>query len=113
MIQKQTDSAFGGKEKSCTDVQDFFGGATQTRTGGQDFADPCLTTWLWRRTGILCGKIPNIPKQENTSKDMFSCFGASDEARTRYLHLGKVALYRMSYTRMLERKALRGALGRS
>ena len=27
--------------------------------------------------------------------------GASDEARTRYLHLGKVALYQMSYTRML------------
>jgi hypothetical protein len=26
-------------------------------------------------------------------------FGASDEARTRYLHLGKVALYQMSYTR--------------
>ena len=26
--------------------------------------------------------------------------GASDEARTRYLHLGKVALYQMSYTRM-------------
>ena len=26
-------------------------------------------------------------------------FGAGDEARTRYLHLGKVALYRMSYTR--------------
>ena len=25
--------------------------------------------------------------------------GASDEARTRYLHLGKVALYQMSYTR--------------
>ena len=27
-------------------------------------------------------------------------FGADDEARTRYLHLGKVALYRMSYTRI-------------
>ena len=26
-------------------------------------------------------------------------FGAGDEARTRYLHLGKVALYRMSYAR--------------
>ena len=26
--------------------------------------------------------------------------GASDEARTRYLHLGKVALYQMSYTRV-------------
>ena len=27
-------------------------------------------------------------------------FGASDEARTRYLHLGKVALYQMSYGRI-------------
>ena len=30
----------------------------------------------------------------------FLSFGAGDEARTRYLHLGKVALYRMSYTRI-------------
>ena len=30
------------------------------------------------------------------------CFsGAADEARTRYLHLGKVALYQMSYIRIL------------
>ena len=28
------------------------------------------------------------------------CFGADDEARTRYLHLGKVALYQMSYVRV-------------
>ena len=28
--------------------------------------------------------------------------GAGDEARTRYLHLGKVALYRMSYARASE-----------
>ena len=28
--------------------------------------------------------------------------GAGDEARTRYLHLGKVALYQMSYGRILE-----------
>ena len=27
--------------------------------------------------------------------------GAADEARTRYLHLGKVALYQMSYVRIL------------
>ena len=31
--------------------------------------------------------------------DTFLIYGAGDEARTRYLHLGKVALYRMSYTR--------------
>ena len=27
-------------------------------------------------------------------------YGAADEARTRYLHLGKVALYQMSYGRI-------------
>ena len=34
-------------------------------------------------------------------------FGADDEARTRYLHLGKVALYQMSYIRKF------GAFGRN
>ena len=28
--------------------------------------------------------------------------GAADEARTRYLHLGKVALYQMSYSRICD-----------
>ena len=39
----------------------------------------------------------------STKKDQpfgWSFYGAGDEARTRYLHLGKVALYRMSYTRI-------------
>ena len=40
-------------------------------------------------------------------------FGAGDEARTRYLHLGKVALYRMSYTRISAPKGNRGASGRN
>ena len=44
--------------------------------GNESFADSCLTTW---------------PRYH---------IGAGDEARTRYLHLGKVALYRMSYTRI-------------
>ena len=34
-------------------------------------------------------------------------YGAADEARTRYLHLGKVALYQMSYVRIV------GASGRN
>ena len=38
----------------------------------EGFADPCLTTWLQHH------------------------IGAAYEARTRYLHLGKVALYQMS-----------------
>ena len=40
--------------------------------------------------------------------------GASDEARTRYLHLGKVALYQMSYTRKyVVAQPQRGAQGRN
>ena len=38
--------------------------------------------------------------------------GAADEARTRYLHLGKVALYQMSYGRMMESLALSALSGR-
>ena len=33
-------------------------------------------------------------------------YGAGNEARTRYLHLGKVALYRMSYARVSNGKYL-------
>ena len=54
----------------------------------EGFADPCLTTWLQHHM-----KIGSRPRSYY--------FGAGDEARTRYLHLGKVALYQMSYTRIL------------
>ena len=37
-------------------------------------------------------------KEDRCNASVFF-YGAGDEARTRYLHLGKVALYRMSYTR--------------
>ena len=39
-------------------------------------------------------------KIKQMRKHLLYFYGAGDEARTRYLHLGKVALYRMSYTRM-------------
>ena len=42
-------------------------------------------------------------QKKRTSYRTSSFFGASDEARTRYLHLGKVALYQMSYTRISKR----------
>ena len=51
------------------------------------FADRGLTTWLRYHMKLGTQRVPNL-------------FGAGDEARTRYLHLGKVALYRMSYTRI-------------
>ena len=50
----------------------------------EGFADPCLTTWPRHHIGV----------------NISTPFGAADEARTRYLHLGKVALYQMSYGRI-------------
>ena len=50
----------------------------------EGFADPCLTTWPRHHIG----------------SDAYHSIGAADEARTRYLHLGKVALYQMSYGRI-------------
>ncbi len=44
---------------------------------------------------------------------LFSFFGAEDEARTRYLHLGKVALYQMSYSRRTSQKMRGGASDRN
>ena len=35
-----------------------FGGATRIRTGDEGFADPCLTTWPWRRWSGLRGSNP-------------------------------------------------------
>ena len=45
--------------------------------------------------------LPRLPhvKKKQMQKHLLLFYGAGDEARTRYLHLGKVALYRMSYTR--------------
>ena len=39
-------------------------------------------------------------KKTDTRLGVRFFFGADDEARTRYLHLGKVALYQMSYIRI-------------
>ena len=61
------------KKAACFHRPLCFGGDTRIRTGGEGFADLCLTTWLCRQK-----------------------IGAGYEARTRYLHLGKVALYQMS-----------------
>ena len=44
--------------------------------------------------------LPRLLRYEKRDlQKQISFYGAGDEARTRYLHLGKVALYRMSYTR--------------
>ena len=57
----------------------------------------------WRIRVLQTRALPlgygTIYKNRNASAFLFYFIGAGDEARTRYLHLGKVALYRMSYTR--------------
>ena len=62
----------------------FSGGATQNRTGDKGVADLCLTAWLWRHIEI------------GHEEFRVRRFGADYGARTRHLHLGKVALYQMS-----------------
>ena len=42
--------------------------------------------------------LPDLTKKTPSCRMVF-LFGAGDEARTRYLDLGKVALYQMSYAR--------------
>ena len=69
--------------------------------GNRGFADLCLTTWLWR----------HIENRSQSSCPHLS--GAEDEARTRYLHLGKVALYQMSYSRISPTKVRDGASDRN
>ena len=44
---------------------------------------------------------------KKTVRKSRTVFGAEDEARTRYLHLGKVALYQMSYSRTKRRTSQR------
>ena len=47
-----------------------------------------------------CQRGPTGPAQKkDTTKSCLSFFGAGNEIRTRYLHLGKVALCQMSYAR--------------
>ena len=60
--------------------------------------------WAWEGMGfppsMNHAAASPLPKIKATG---FACrfyFGAANEARTRYLHLGKVALYQMSYGRI-------------
>src|SRR5262245_21063353 len=59
------------------------GGGSRNRTGVHGFAGRCMTTLPSRRDGSSEGN------------------GAGDESRTRDLNLGKVALYQLSYSRVL------------
>ena len=67
-----------------------------TRTAG----DKRPTGAFSRFARALFDPLPaSFPKNKGMTCVMPLFFGAGDEARTRYLHLGKVALYQMSYAR--------------
>ena len=52
--------------------------------------------------GIRVLQTHALPLGYGANKNYFFKNGADDEARTRYLHLGKVALYQMSYIRKIK-----------
>ena len=68
---------------------------------------PLALVWLHCRpagnarqsTGLSDEIVRASSPEEKSPASGWTFYGAGDEARTRYLHLGKVALYRMSYTR--------------
>ena len=68
----------------------MLGGDTQNRTGESEFC---------RLVPYRLAMSPFIEKALNVILSAFHVYGADDGARTRYLHLGKVALYQMSYIR--------------
>ena len=73
-----------GKNPERFRIRDFLEAPPRFELGSRGFAVRCLTTWLWR----LIWDLRAFARK--------SFCGAAYEARTRYLHLGKVALYRMS-----------------
>ena len=80
---------------------------TGFETGKEGFAKPCPTTSLCRHH-LSAMSFFSSPSTHSTGKNFvpwnIQLFhvtnGAGDGARTRYLHLGKVALYQMSYARI-------------
>ena len=90
------------------------GGASRSRTGLHGFAGRCITALLSRHkrtaetvaTGcayngfadLFDGRSVHQTKREAWLPRMS---GAGDESRTRDLNLGKVALYQLSYSRMV------------
>ena len=94
------------KEKALTS-QGFSltGGANRSRTGLNGFAGRCITALLSRRKRCLVSA-RTVQKQSagppNKKGSLASpLIGAGDESRTRDLNLGKVALYQLSYSRIV------------
>ena len=66
------------------------GGESRNRTGVDGFAIRCITTLLSRH------------KEKSCFENNLILNGAGNESRTRDLNLGKVALYQLSYSRIIQ-----------
>ena len=90
------------KEKALTDQGFSSGGADRSRTGLNGFAGRCITALLPRQKQFRCvpAIMPAVPPNKKGSLAS-PLTGAGDESRTRDLNLGKVALYQLSYSRVL------------
>ncbi len=90
-------------------VSFFFGAGDEARTRSRHPANgrairrnPAFTSGfnaLRAGRGSEFSPARDIPKRKHHPDGWCFLFGAGDEARTRYLDLGKVALYQMSYAR--------------
>ena len=86
----------GAEAPPVADAAKFAGGpAVRPHASGHQNMLPASFSRFARALLILC---PLKQKKKDTRKCIL-LFGAGDEARTRYLDLGKVALYQMSYAR--------------
>ena len=70
------------------------------RIGSADSQEPCRTSHFICALRMGGGsEFAFYEKNRTSESDVLFQSGAGNEARTRYLHLGKVALYQMSYAR--------------
>ena len=71
------------------------GGAPRSRTELNGFAIRCITALLARRA------VPGKVRDKKGKRLLPLMRGAGNEVRTRDLNLGKVALYQLSYSRVV------------
>jgi hypothetical protein len=79
-------------------AEEAVGGGGRNRTGVHGFAVRCMATLPPRR--VPAPRRPKAVKKRGSRSGLpRHCPGAGNEARTRDLNLGKVALYQLSYSR--------------
>jgi len=110
-MQPPSPRARAGAQEPGEDSAEGSGGAWRSRTALDGFAIRCITALLTRRRldsgtaarrGIRLGPKGMTPSENTQGKPLglpCAVSGAGNEARTRDLNLGKVALYQLSYSR--------------